>query len=405
MKKILFLFYSLFAFTFAKAQLSVNITTIGAISCGVPDTLMANASGGTGPYTYSWSNGATQQIANITPTGTTLYTVTVTDAVLATAWDTLTISFPPTNIYGTITSTVGPTNGIVTLYKFVAANAKLDSITSVNIAPPSYTFNAIPSGSYIVKATLLDTTVQQTYGSSSISWKNATGFNHTCANNSTMNITVIPIINLGPGPGELSGKIVEGVGYSPKGTVVPGNPIGGLSVKGGKNPGGGIVAQSKTNAAGEYTLRNFPVNSPGESYFILIDIPGLDTNNTYHKAITTGTTLYTGLNFVVDSAKINPTQDVSVRSIYKLSNGIVKVYPNPTNGIVNIDLVLFKPESIEIRLNDITGKEVKTILSSGQNFNTEIKVQADLKDLNKGIYAMKIKIGETEQTVKLILSN
>jgi len=405
MKKIFTLFLFIFVCASSKAQLSVNITTLSPIVCGVPDTLMANATGGVPPYTYLWNTNSTQQIITISATTTAIYTVTVTDASLNVASDTLTVFIPATNITGAITSSVGPTNGIVTLYKFSTLNAKLDSITSVSISPPNYVFNAIASGSYIVKATLNDTTVQQTYGSSSISWKNATHINHGCAANSTQNITVIPIINLGPGPGSLSGKITEGVGYGQRGgTFAPGNPIGGLSVKGGKNPGGNIVAQGRTNSSGEYTLTNFPVSLAGESYFILVDIPGLDTNNTYHRAITTGSVQFTSLNFIVDSAKVNPTQNVGVTE-YKLFNGNMKMYPNPTSGLVTIELELLKPEPIEIKLNDLAGKEVKTILSSKQNFNTEFKIQADLKALSNGVYLMKLKIGDSEQTVKLILSN
>jgi hypothetical protein len=42
-------------------------------------TLQANVSGGTGPYSYSWSNGATTSSVTVSPTATTTYTVTVRD--------------------------------------------------------------------------------------------------------------------------------------------------------------------------------------------------------------------------------------------------------------------------------------------------------------------------------------
>lgn len=43
-------------------------------------TLMANASGGTPPYTYTWSTGSHASSITVSPTVTTTYTVTVTDA-------------------------------------------------------------------------------------------------------------------------------------------------------------------------------------------------------------------------------------------------------------------------------------------------------------------------------------
>ena len=42
-------------------------------------TLTANASGGTGPYSYSWSNGPSMQTMTVSPISTTQYTVTVRD--------------------------------------------------------------------------------------------------------------------------------------------------------------------------------------------------------------------------------------------------------------------------------------------------------------------------------------
>ena len=42
-------------------------------------TLTANVSGGTGPYTYNWSNGSTAASTTVSPTVTTAYSVTVLD--------------------------------------------------------------------------------------------------------------------------------------------------------------------------------------------------------------------------------------------------------------------------------------------------------------------------------------
>ncbi len=59
------------------AQMSVTITNAAAVCNGSSATVSANASGGQGPYTFSWSTG--QTTSSITqPAGT--YSVTVTDA-------------------------------------------------------------------------------------------------------------------------------------------------------------------------------------------------------------------------------------------------------------------------------------------------------------------------------------
>ena len=62
------------------ASPSVTIATVpGAVICtGDTATLTANASGGSGGFTYSWSTGDTSQAISVTTSGT--YTVTVTDS-------------------------------------------------------------------------------------------------------------------------------------------------------------------------------------------------------------------------------------------------------------------------------------------------------------------------------------
>ncbi len=82
------------------ASPSVTIATVpGTTICtGDTATLTANATGGTGTITYSWSTGATTQAIDVTTTGT--YTVTVTDSngCTATASQAITASTAATTI-------------------------------------------------------------------------------------------------------------------------------------------------------------------------------------------------------------------------------------------------------------------------------------------------------------------
>uniref|UniRef100_UPI0024943FFA HYR domain-containing protein n=1 Tax=Seonamhaeicola maritimus TaxID=2591822 RepID=UPI0024943FFA len=76
----------------------------------------ANVSGGTAPYTYSWSNGQTTQTATNLSAGT--YTVTVTDANGCTDSDSLTITDPPlltASATGTEPLCFGNSNGTATV--------------------------------------------------------------------------------------------------------------------------------------------------------------------------------------------------------------------------------------------------------------------------------------------------
>lgn len=150
--------------------------------------------------------------------------------------------------------------------------------------------------------------------------------------------------------------------------AIPGTPIGGIIVKEEK-PWLETFVQTVTSGPlgwvlwGTYTLQGLPPNGPGESYFILVDIPGLDTNNTYHRIINLTNNNYQGLDFVVDSAKINPIpfDVVSVNDISAIENEI-KVFPNPASNNVSIQYNLKANALVKIELFDMLGKSVKLLL-------------------------------------------
>jgi hypothetical protein len=78
-----------------------------------------------------------------------------------------------------------------------------------------------------------------------------------------------------------------------------------------------------------------------------------------------------------------------VTGINDIKNSNIKIYPNPTNNIINIE-GLNKNENNNIQIFDVQGKLVitKTITEKGT---------IDLSELNKGVYV--IKIGEVAQRI------
>jgi len=81
-------------------------TLIGGGACGGP-----TASGGVGPYTYQWGPGVVASTANpcVSPTITTTYCVTVTDALGCSAVDCMTLTLDPQ-----LTADAGPNQQICT---------------------------------------------------------------------------------------------------------------------------------------------------------------------------------------------------------------------------------------------------------------------------------------------------
>ena len=73
----------------------------------------------------------------------------------------------------------------------------------------------------------------------------------------------------------------------------------------------------------------------------------------------------------------------------KAAFSITNIFPNPTNGILNIDLYIDKPEPIQIELSNPLGQIVlKKELNSGGGFQ---KVQLDISDIKKGMYLLTVK--------------
>jgi hypothetical protein len=310
------------------------------------------------------------------------------------------------DITGSVTTSLSaPVTGSVMIYRYEGALTMWDYVGFQNIdASGNYTFNAVNSNSYIIKCVPVSNTLQVTYSPNAISWKGATVFAHSCLNTATMNISVNPIIDIGTGPGVLSGKLTEGIGYASRGANVfaPGNPIKGMIIKGGRNPGGDIVNQVVTDAAGGFTITGLPENTAGQNYFLYVDIPGLDTNGTYRRAIITGSTSYANLDFVADSSYIHPILNfVGVQEV-SMDDKIISVYPNPASSKITVAIDKGNVNALSVAIVDVFGKVIRT--HTFESNEEKVSETMDVSDLSKGIYFIRIGIDNNIRQVKLIIS-
>ena len=305
-------------------------------------------------------------------------------------------------------SVSGSTGGNVILYQYIPALSKWDSVAFTPYTS-TYSFGIVDSSSYVLKAVPTATTEQVTYFGNAISWKTATVVNHGCINNTTNAIAISSFTNIGSGSGSMSGKILETNGFDKKtfggvfNPTVPGTPIGGVVVKGGKNPGGQMFVQTITDpVTGTYTLSGIP---DGTSYFVLVDIPGLDTNLTYHRNLIGSNNQITGLDFTVDSIFVNPVPNIIGINDLNIKEYQLVVYPNPTYNQININYSLKETSKVNIELFDILGKSVKTLLPTTQQHTDSYKTSWQLGDLNPGLYFIKININGAQSTIKISVTN
>lgn len=127
--------------------LTANITGSSS-SCA--NTATVTAAGGTGSYTYLWSNGSTASSITSVPSGT--YSVTVTDANECTAF---------TNVTLTANEAFNPSAQVTDVTCYSLSNGTI-TVTNVNATPPyqysidglnfqsSNVFNTLPAGTYTV---------------------------------------------------------------------------------------------------------------------------------------------------------------------------------------------------------------------------------------------------------------
>jgi hypothetical protein len=392
-------------------DLTVNATPTIAISgnlgiCNGSSTTLT----GNGATNYMWSTGDNTNTVTVTPTVTTTYTLNGDNGNGCNGTNTVTVSIVSNkSITGVVTSTGTPTNGDVTLYKYDSNLTLWDSITTVPFTS-NYTFNNIDSALYVIRAIPTATNIQVTYADSSINWQNATIVTHGCTNNTTQNIKLVELQNFVAGPGILSGIVIEGNNFGQRTMneglkpTVPGNPIGGIIVKGGKNPGGQMFVQTTTAADGTYTLTGLPLNSGSDNYFIFIDIPGLDTNGTYYRAITSGNTNFQNLNFEVDDQYIYPTSVTSIIENSSLLNNTIELYPNPAKDNVTIRYSLKEETFVSISLFDVLGNEIKTTTISGIESASAHSHLINTTNLSNGVYFVKVKLNNSENTIKFIIN-
>ena len=162
-----------------------------------------------------------------------------------------------------------------------------------------------------------------------------------------------------------------------------------------KSPSAGKVVGQATNLLLN-TPYNYIVNQQlNHNYEWIVDngviASGQSTNSLSVQWFTNGQgslkCILTNSDNCTDTAVLNV--NVGPTGINDIKNANIKIYPNPTNNIINIE-GLNKNENNTILIFDVQGKLVitKTINEKGT---------IDLSELNKGVYV--IKIGEVAQRI------
>lgn len=91
--------------------------------------------------------------------------------------------------------------------------------------------------------------------------------------------------------------------------------------------------------------------------------------------------------------------DTGVDDLDKNGYGMGNVYPNPTSGNATLEFALGNDEQVEIKVLDLTGKQVMT-LENGQFTQGKHKLDFNVNNLDNGIYIYQMTAGEFNTTGK-----
>lgn len=387
--------------------LSLSVPSSTSVCFGDSTTINTTVTGGTTPYSYTWDEGGVYYYTpsiTIAPSTGTSFTLTITDANGCTANGNPSVAVNPlTDISGYIGYSAGAfiNGGTVVLYEHQSTFVSFDTTQTTLIDGSGlYNFSSVPTGDYIVKAFPFASfpDVNPTYLGDVYLWDFATIVNHGCiTNNNGNNIQMIepPAIS---GPGVLSGTITEGPGFQ----RLDGDPIPGIDVKLGRNPGGQLVTNTQTNPFGQFTFNNIPVNIPGEYYTIYVDIPGLGRDSLYNITVDASNYIYNQLDHGVDSNSVYPIYPIvtNINNASKINNSKFEIYPNPSKKIFNVSYSLSNDSDVMLEVYNVLGIKEKTIINTKQQA-VDYSFVLD-EELASGVYFINLSVNNKNNIIRII---
>ncbi|HHG84518.1 MAG TPA: T9SS type A sorting domain-containing protein, partial [Bacteroidetes bacterium] len=374
---------------------SLNLSTMPTdVLCAGDSTGTAtvNSSGGTPPYTYAWSSGATNQLATgLMPGG---YAVTVTDSLGCVGSDSATVGSPPA-ILSSSASIDARCNGDST--------GSIDLTVSGGVAPYTFSWS---NGSTMEDQMNLPV---GTYAVSIIDSNGCTSSDTALIAEPTA-LTLTAVVTSLACFGDSSGSIdVTPTGGTPGYNYTWNNAA---------------TTQDLTNlVGGTYTIFVADSNgcSTGDIYTILeptqlissgVTTPDNGTNNGAIDLTTIGGTMpYTfswsngattedisglvGGNYTVTITDSNGciwTNMFTVSLIIGLDQGLsaprLEVVPNPTSGTVRVTVALPATGKVQFSLNDLRGRQI--FAAEQQANDLQIEQEIDLSNLPAGVYLLQV---------------
>ena len=377
------------------------------------------ATGGTGSLSYSWSNGATSNPAT-SLTGPATYSVTITDANGCTTTGSASVSQP-----SQLTASATATNVSCNAANGGSHNnGSISTSVSGGTASYSYTWSggasgANPSGLGVgtYNLTVTDGNGCTTTASASVGQPSSFSCSIAVTPSNTIytgGIATNIYLGYGPQSATLTASVSSGSGYtyswSPStrlSSSTAANPVFSPTVAGTYTY---TCTATNSNGCSTNCTVTFCVvdandySSKGGSKVIICHIPPGNPSNPQQLSISTNAvdahlTGHAGDHLGPCYGGCGTGPKFGSPAIAEEHNHEIMVYPNPTDGIINVEIPdLFT--NADITIMDVAGRVID------QRVITDNKggvAQFNLSNVAKGVYMVRINTGDDANVVKVIV--
>lgn len=391
-------------YVYEPAYLDATISSVDPDCMGNLGSVTISPTGGTPPYSLSWSTGASN-VTQITDLIAGNYDVFVSDANWCSSssgyyYATLTDQTLATINGAGITSSgfIIENHGKAILYKLGATGTalELDSVTSYTIDLQSmYNFSNVEPGNYKILLQIDSSSYYPNYLNSYyslndtvINWDIADTISVACNDNFNLPIKMYEMTAMESGVGSISGHI-----YLFTYTKQIGEPVPGAEILIEQEPNDVPVQATFTDNSGYYEVNGLEA---GGIYSMEVDIPGYPLISSHvNIPITTTDTVYEDMNFYIDTT-INGgiMADTLQTQIYTFTNDKFELnaYPNPFNNNVSFEFNLVNDAFIQAEILNVSGEPVKNLISEKRDKGNSIIKWQPQSGLSSGVYFLRVRV-------------
>ena len=377
-------------------------TTPTSPSCfgGINGSALATVTGGSQPYSYTWSSGGTS--ASATGLGAGTYTVSVQDNAQCVAVQSVTVSNPAViNVSITTTNALcGNQNGSAVAvvsgggsYTCFWSNGNT-TVNAIDLAAGSYSVTVTNSNSCTATATTQ-------VGSSAAPTSVMNTINGTCQITPQINLTILG----GTQPftyawsnGATSQNLTGITAGSYTVTITDANGcknINTTSVTDNSSVNVTFNSQNPTSGNSNGSIAANPTG--GTTPYSYNWSTGSTSASITNLAAGTYTVTITDQTGCIRVASVTLSSTTGVAQVTDIA--FIKIYPNPAHDVCNIQMELNQAQNIEIKMFNSLGQQVWVKNSNDFKQGTEA---VDVSKLAVGVYMIQLHVNGSLQTVRFV---